>query len=505
MELEFSSFLFLLSFLAFLFIRGKLGTYYKPKLLPPGPWNLPFIGNLHLFAGSNPPHHTLKALAKKYGPLMHLKLGEVDTIIVSSPEIAKELLKTHDIVFAARPSLLVAEISCYGNTDVAFAPYGEYWRQLRKICTLELLSARRVLSFRQIREDEVSGLCKWIAMQAGSPINLTQRLGMTNNDIIARAALGNKTNDKSEFISVVRESVKFFSVFHSFDAYPSIKLFRLISASKRKIEKLHRQSDRIIGKIINERKRDNFARIDKGEKQNDLLDVLLEIQGAGSLDLPLTIDNIKAVLVEMFGAGTETSTVVVDWAMAEMLRNPRVLQKAQDEVRQVFDGKQNLSESYIDELKYLKLVIKETLRLHPPTPLIPRESRDRCEINGYEITAGTRVLVNAFAIGRDPEYWEDAKKFKPERFLEKSVDFRANSFEYIPFGAGRRICPGITFGMANVELPLAMILYHFDWTLPDGMKPGDLKMTELFGFTSRRKHDLCVVPAVKRPLLANSI
>ncbi|KAL3624989.1 hypothetical protein CASFOL_031657 [Castilleja foliolosa] len=480
MELNFS-FVFLLSFLAFLFTLRKLRTYYKPKLLPPGPWKLPFIGNLHLFVGSNPPHQTLRTLAKKYGALMHLKLGEVDTIIVSSPEIAKQFLKTHDIVFAARPSILVAEISCYGNTDVAFAQYGEYWRQLRKICTLELLSARRVQSFRPIREEEVSGLCKWIATQAGSPINLTRRLGMTNNDIIARAALGNKTNDKSEFISIVRETVKFFSVFHSFDAYPSIKLFRLISASKRKIEKLHQQSDRIIGKIINERIRENYARNDKGEKHDDLLDVLLEIQGAGSLELPLTIENIKSVLVEMFGAGTETSTMVVDWAMAELLRNPRVLQKAQDEVRRVFDGKQTLNESYIDQLQYLKLVIKETLRLHPPTPLIPRESRDRCEINGYEIPAKTRVLVNAFAIGRDPEYWDDADKFEPERFIGKTVDFRASSFEYIPFGAGRRVCPGITFGMANVELPLAMILYHFDWTLPDGMKLEDVNMNEMFG------------------------
>ncbi|KAI3459032.1 hypothetical protein Pfo_015695 [Paulownia fortunei] len=323
-------------------------------------------------------------------------------------------MKTHDIVFASRPSLLVSEISCYGNTDVAFAPYGEYWRQLRKICTLELLSAKRVQSFRTIREEEVSDLCKWIALQAGSPINLTEKLSMTNNDIMARAALGKKTNDKATFIATVKESVKFFSVFHMVDVYPSIKFFHLISRSKRKIEKLHHQSDRIIGNIIEERKRANAAKINEGEKHEDLLDVLLKLQGgAGSLELPLTTDNIKSVLVEMFGAGTETSTIVVDWAMVEMLKNPRVLNKAQDEVRQVFDGKHHVNESYFDELKYLKMVIKETLRIHPPAPLLlPRESRERCEINGYEIPAKTRVLVNVWAIGRDPKYWEDAESFK---------------------------------------------------------------------------------------------
>ncbi|KAK6156403.1 hypothetical protein DH2020_010651 [Rehmannia glutinosa] len=212
-------------------------------------------------------------------------------------------------------------------------------------------------------------------------------------------------------------------------------------------------------------------------------------------------DDVFDMSDELFGAGTETSTVIVDWVMVELLKNPRVLQKAQDEVRNVFDGKHCVDESYIDELNYIKLVIKETLRIHPPTPLIPRITREHCEINGYDIPAKTWVVVNTWPIGRDPKYWEDAEIFKPERFLEKSVDFKASSFDYIPFGAGRRICPGIAFGLANVELPLAMLLYHFDWILPDGMKPEDLEMTEVFGATARRKHDLYVVPIVRRPLL----
>ncbi|KAK6135926.1 hypothetical protein DH2020_030344 [Rehmannia glutinosa] len=416
----------------------KLGTK-NPKLnLPPGPRKLPFIGNLHLFAGQSgfsipfcvsrdPPHIILRNLAKKYGPIMHLRLGEVDNIIVTSPEIAKQFLKTHDIVFANRPSLLATEIGGYGNTDIAFSPYGEYWRQLRKICTLELLSARRVKSFQPIREEEVS------ALQEGSQINLTEKLSTTNNDIMARAALGKKSDEKATFIDFAKEFLKFTTVFHIVDVYPSIKFFHpIVNMTKSRIEKLHQELDRIIGNIIQERKRAYVARTNEGDKKHDqdLLDVLLKVQGSGSFQLPFTTHNVKSVLLDMFSAGTETSAIVVEWAMVEMLKNPTILNKAQDEVRQVFDDKHRVDESYFDELK-------------------------------------------------------------------------GNRFEYIPFGAGKRICPGMSFGLANVELPLAMFLYHFDWILPDGMKPEDLEMTEISdGAAIRRNQDLCVIPVVRRPLFA---
>lgn len=198
---------------------------------------------------------------------------------------------------------------------------------------------------------------------------------------------------------------------------------------------------------------------------------------------------------DIFSAGSETSSTAVKWAMAEMLRNPRILKEAQAEVRRVFDRKGNVDEAGIHQLNYLKLVIKETLRLHPSAPLLlPRETRESCKINGYEIPLKTRVLVNAWAIGRDPRYWSDPETFYPERFLNKSIDFRGADFEYIPFGAGRRICPGITFALPNIELPLAQLLYHFDWKLPNEMKPEDLDMTEAFGVTVAMKKDLMLIP-----------
>ncbi|CDP07877.1 unnamed protein product [Coffea canephora] len=200
---------------------------------------------------------------------------------------------------------------------------------------------------------------------------------------------------------------------------------------------------------------------------------------------------------DIFSGGTETSSTTVEWAMSELMRNPRAMVKAQSEVRNAFVGKKTIEETDIQELKYLKSVIKETLRLHPPVPLlVPRKCRQVTEIDGYIIPIKTRVIVNAWAIGRDPEYWDDPESFKPERFENSSVDFSGCHFQYVPFGAGRRICPGISFGLANVELPLALLLYHFDWKLPNGLKPSDLDMTETMGITAPRKENLRLLATV---------
>ena len=186
--------------------------------------------------------------------------------------------------------------------------------------------------------------------------------------------------------------------------------------------------------------------------------------------------------------------------MSEMVKNPKIMKRAQEEVREVFNKLGQASETGVKEMKYLNAIIKETLRLHPPAPLlIPRECRETCEIGGYEIPVKTKVVVNGWAIGRDPKYWTDPESFYPERFLDSSIDFRGTNFEFIPFGAGRRMCPGITYGTANMELPLAMLLYHFDWELPNGLKHEDLDMTEVFSITVRRKEDLCLIPTLYDP------
>ena len=195
----------------------------------------------------------------------------------------------------------------------------------------------------------------------------------------------------------------------------------------------------------------------------------------------------------MFTAGTDTSSSTTEWAMSELMRHPKAMAKAQEEVRRVCKGKKTIEESDIQQLHYLKMVIKETLRLHPPIPMLPRASRENREVNGYMIPENIQVSVNAWAIGRDPEYWEDAESFKPERFEQNSIDFMGGHYQYLPFGTGRRICPGITFGLVNVEFPLAHLLYHFDWKLPNNMKPQDVDMEEIVGITLGKKNNLNLI------------
>ncbi|XP_014519373.1 cytochrome P450 71D11-like [Vigna radiata var. radiata] len=497
-----------LSFLLFMILALKIGTNLKKTHsspnIPPGPLKLPVIGNIHNLL-STTPHRKLRDLAQIYGPLMHLQLGEVFTIIVSSPEYAKEIMKTHDLIFASRPTILASDILSYQSTNIIFAPYGNYWRQLRKICTVELFTQKRVSSFQPIREEVLTHLVKMIDSHKGSPFNLTEAVLSSVYNIMSRAAFGMKCKDQEEFISAMKEAVESGSGFNIGDLFPSAKWLQIVTGLRPKLERLHGQVDRILGDIISEHKEaKSKGKGGQGEAEEDLVDVLLKFQDGNesNKDICLTIDNIKAIILDVFAAGGETSATTINWAMAEMTKDPRVMKKAEDEVREVFNMKGRVDEVCMDELKYLKLVVKETLRLHPPAPLLlPRESREECEINGYDIPVKSKVIVNAWAIGRDPKYWSEAERFYPERFIDSSVDYKGNNFEYIPFGAGKRICPGTTFGLISVELTLAFLLYHFDWKLPMGIKNEDLDMTEQFGVTVRRKDDLYLIPLTSSSFL----
>ncbi|TXG67932.1 hypothetical protein EZV62_009207 [Acer yangbiense] len=508
MEYQFPFFTVLLTFLIFIFMILRLLKKSKTNLhstlnLPPGPWKLPVIGNMHLLVGSLP-HFCFGDLAKKYGSLMHLQLGEVSHIVISSPETAKQVMKIHDISFAQRPRYFSIGITTYNFTDIAFAPYGDYWRQMRKICTLELLSAKRVQSFRSIREEEVSILIKYLASTTGGlPINFSKMLVNLTNDITSRAAFGRRCEDREAFLHAVQKTIELVGGFSVADLFPSVKFLEVLSGMRSKLLRHREEMDKILENIIDEHRAASKAAMEKASEDEAvcLLDVLLDLQDQGDLELPLTRDNINAVITDIFAAGSETTSTTMEWAISEMLKNPRVMEKAQAEVRQVFSKKGNVDETGLHKLQYLKLVIKESLRLHPPLPLIlPRECRESCKINGYDIPVGSKVIVNAWAIGRDPDYWTEAESFHPERFLDSSIDYRGTDFELIPFGAGRRICPGLSFGIANAELPLAQLLYHFDWKLPDGMKNQDIDMTETFGVTARRKNDLYLIPTLHHPL-----
>ncbi|KAJ8770589.1 hypothetical protein K2173_018080 [Erythroxylum novogranatense] len=469
-----------------------------PKKTIPGPMKLPFIGNLYNLVGS-PPHHALRDLAKQYGPLMHVQLGEISALVVSSAELAEEVLKTHELSFAQRPNVLASSIMTYGGQDLVFSPYGDYWKQMRKICVTEMLSPRKVQSFSSVRHEEVANLLKFVRASAGKPFDFTERVFLYTNKVTCRTAFGNTCSEELQdaVLEGLREATALAGGFDLADLFPSLEFLQGLSGIKSKLERIQEKMTRLLDEIIQDHKEElmNSKNGTADAEDDDLVNVLLKSQEGGNLKCPITTTSLKAVILDMFVAGTDTSSLTVEWAMSEMMRNPRVLKKAQAEVRRVFKGKEKITDEDVQQLSYLKLVIKEALRLHPPAPLLlPRETREACVIDGYEIPEKTKLMVNAYSIGRDPKYWREPLSFMPERFEDSSVDFRGLHFQYLPFGAGRRICPGITFGMANIELPIAQLLYHFDWKLPEGTTPENLDMTEGSGATIGRKATLYLVP-----------
>nr|XP_043616406.1 premnaspirodiene oxygenase-like [Erigeron canadensis] len=499
-----SSFIILFVTILFLIklidIIRKSNSENRNTKLPPGPWKLPLIGNMLSMVSQKTPSFVLRSLAQVYGPLMHLQLGEVSALVISSPRIAKEIMVKNDVAFADRPQILTAKVIMYDSSDIAFTNYGSYWRQLRKICTLELLTNKKVQSFSCIREEEVKFLVE--SIRASSQVNLTKMVTHLINTVTSKAAFGPVPKDQEQLVQGIQDMVDLGGGFSLADLFPSYGFLKVVTGMSYKVGKIHRKLDKILDKILGEHEKELKSR--KGTKASDnenFLDILYRMKDSDDLETPITIDNIKAVVLDIFSAGTDTAASTVEWAMAELLRNPEVLREAQAEVRQVLKVKDLVHEGDYSELKYLKLVIKESLRLHPIFPLLlPRECRESCEIDGYVIPVKTKVIVNAWALGRDPEYWKDAESFLPERFENSDMDYSGNSLEYLPFGAGRRRCPGSMFALANIEIILSHLLYHFNWEIAQGVKPRHLDMTETIGALARRKSNLHLIATPYTPL-----
>ncbi|KAL5826893.1 hypothetical protein ACOSQ3_018731 [Xanthoceras sorbifolium] len=476
----------------------KLNKQQHP---PPGPPKLPILGNLHQLGAL--PHQSFRKLSEKYGPVILLKFGRVPFVIINSAEAAREVLKVHDTDSCSRAQLTGARKLSYNFVDVAFAPYGDYWRQIRKTCVIELLSLKRVQSFHFIREEEVAFLVDSISQSSSSatPVNLSEKMFALTGGIIFRTAFGRRFQgsnlDNHRFAKLVHEAEAVVGGFTSEECIPYVGwIIDRLTGYHAKIERVFREMDAFYQQAIDDHLKPERTK----DEQNDIIDVMLRIerdQIAESGEARFTKDHIKAVLMNIFLGGIDTSAITVIWAMAELAKNPRLMKKAQDEVRNCIGKKGRVTEDDINQLPYLKSIIKETLRLHPPAALlIPRETISHFKVNGYDIEPKTLLQVNAWAIGRDPKYWKNPNEFYPERFMDNSVDLKGQHFELLPFGSGRRSCAGIHMGLIMSELPLANLLYCFDWKLPEGMKEEDLNMEEEIGvcLTICKKIPLNLVP-----------
>ncbi|XVF79409.1 hypothetical protein PTKIN_Ptkin14bG0220100 [Pterospermum kingtungense] len=487
---------FLLLFSLLLLMKRKIGDRRHSKRLPPGPPKLPIIGNLHQFGAL--PHRSLQKLSKKHGPVMLLRLGTVPAVVVSSAETARQVLQTSDLECCSRPLLAGTRRLSYNYSDVAFSPYGDYWREMRKICVLELFSVKRVQQFRSIREEEIGLMIDSISVlsSSGNPVNLSQILMSLASEITCRVAFGSRGDggvDFPKFQKLVHEAMGILGSFSASDFFPYVGwIIDRVTGFHGRLERVFHDLDLFIQRVMDDHLRCG------SQKQEDehIIDVLLKIKQnqSHSSGFEITQDHIKAILMDIFLAGVESAATILEWILAELAINPRVMRKAQEEIRNYIGNRGKVSESDIDQFGYLKLVIKEALRFHPPSALLTRESRSQFNINGYNIYPKNHIYINIWAIGRDPKSWKNPEKFYPERFVDSPIDFKGKHFELMTFGAGRRSCPGMNMGMAIVELALANLLYHFNWKLPNGLKEEDLNMEEVAGLSNYKKEALLLVP-----------
>ncbi|KAK9155089.1 hypothetical protein Sjap_002569 [Stephania japonica] len=378
-----------------------------------GPPKLPIIGNLHQLG--HLPHRSLSKLSNIYGPVKLLHLGRVPLLVVSTADTAREILKTQDLYFCTRPSLLTLKRLSYNFLDVALAPYNEYWREMRRIFVQELLSTKRVHSFGAVRAEEVANTVNSISKSCSSmrPVDLTEEIFSLINRVICRIAFGS---------------------FSASDLFPSLSIVGVvdvINGLRRRLQRCFRELDKFYQEIIDEH-------LERAEQDEDIIDVLVGIMRDESSAIHITLNHIKAILMDIFFGGLESSSLTTVRAMTELARKPELMKKAQEEIRTSVGKKGMVEEGDLEQLHYLKIVVKETLRLHTTAPLlIPRECMN---------------------------HW-------------------------------RRICPAMTMGILHVELALANLLYCFDWKLPSGMQIEDIDMEEETGISLHKKSPLLLVPS----------
>ncbi|KAH6815960.1 hypothetical protein C2S53_017375 [Perilla frutescens var. hirtella] len=467
--------------------------------LPPGPPPLPLIGNLHQVATAGDLHVYLWKLSKKHGPIIHMKLGSTPLLVVSSPKLAKQVLKTQDLAFCSRPNSVWMQKLTYNNSDIIFSPYNDYWRELRKITTIHLFSLKKVQSFRPVREDEVSRMITKIS-SSNQIVNMKEMTMAFSSSLICRIAFGKKYDDQRSqmrrFDQLLGDFLAISGSFFVSDYFPAFGWVDKLTGLMNKVDTNFKRFDSFYQELIDEHLDPNRVQTVDGE--DDILDILIKLKEQHkSSSIDLTWDHIKALLMNIFIAGTETSASTTVWTMTALIKTPNVMKKLQAEIRNLVGQKGKVDEDDLPKLPYLKAVINETFRLYPPVPLlVPRETMERCIVDGYEIQPKTMVYVNAWAVARDPEYWENPDEFVPERFLKSNIDIKGQDFGLLPFGSGRRMCPGIFMGIANVELLTANLLYSFDWELPIGIRAEDVDTDPLPGLAVQKKNALMLVPKI---------
>nr|QWK52239.1 cytochrome P450 705A1-1 [Isatis tinctoria] len=436
--------------------------------LPPSPPSFPIIGHLHLLFSASI-HKSFQKTSSKYGPLLHLCIFNVPIVLVSSASVAYEIFKEHDMSVSSHGGIGIDECLVFGSSGFIKAPYGEYWKFMKKLITANMLGPQSLERSRGVRAAEIERFYRDLldkSMKKQSVEIGEEGLRLVNS-ILGKMSMGRVFSEENNEARVSSFSVEIAALTHKiFLAETLRKPFEKFGISppfKKEVMDVSYRFEELLDKIIVK-----YEEKVERHQGSELMDALLTAYRHQNAEYKITRNHIKALLAELFLGAGDTSSKTIQWAMAEILNNPKILERLKEEIDSVVGKTRLIQETDLPKLPYLQAVIKESLRLHPPAPLFPREFEQGCKIGGFYVPKGTSLIVNVYAMMRDLDSWKDPHEFKPERFLGKEEERREKVLNFLPFGAGRRGCPGSNLAYVLVGTAVGVMVQCFDWEIEGG-------------------------------------
>ncbi|XP_010530501.1 PREDICTED: cytochrome P450 705A5-like [Tarenaya hassleriana] len=460
--------------------------------LPPSPPALPVIGHLHLLL-SIPWFKSFQKLSSKYGPFLHLRLCNTSIVLVSSASVANEIFKTQDVNFSDRNHGVTENSLLFSDSGFLLAPYGAYWKFMKKVAISELLGRQYLERTREIRGEELDRFYVTLLEKAkrGEPFDVVNEMTKLSSNGLSRMLMGRKMSEENGEAEQVKDLVvKSFGLMRKlFLAYGLRPLKKIgISFFEREIREVSQKFDELLEKILREHEEN------PNREQKDTMDLLLEAYHDENAQYKISRDQMKSFLADILIGGIDSSARSTEWIMAELINHPNILKKVRDEIESVVGKDRKLRESDVSSLPYLQAVVKEGLRLHPPGLLVFRKCREWCKIRGFDVPENTPVVINNYGIMRDPNSWENPDEFRPERFFGSSAEEnREQSFKFLVFGGGRRACPGEKLAYLSIGAAVGTMAHYFDWKI-DGEK---VNVEESGGMDLAMAHPLMSVPVVR--------